>query len=183
VRDERRRFQLRGKYRAPGLLMAAFAAGLLTPVFYMTMPTFAPNARHEIARLAAPDKMEDAVLIEAQASLLSHRASYEVHIGKHAAPNEVTPPVLTTTNAAGLNLQWLSPHLLEVSYRYAQIDQFTDHWRPCPECRDMVEIRLLPSAASYSYMLANSHNRISTISFPAENIAPPRDPGGWRPRG
>jgi hypothetical protein len=144
-------------------LIAAFAAGLLAPLLFVLTPRFVLPSSHQIVRRVSPDEMEDALLIES-AALMSPRASYEVRIGKHASPDGVAPAVLTARNAAGLQVRWASPHLLDISYRYAQIDQFTDHWAPCRKCGDTIEIRLLPSPDSFSYQLEKFRDNRQAVS-------------------
>ena len=95
-----------------------------------------------IARRVSPDETQDAVLIEVRNRYMSYDLSYEVQIWKHAMPNGVTPPVFTAGHAAGLNLRRIAPDLLEIEYRHALIDQFTDHWSPCRDCGQRVEIHL-----------------------------------------
>jgi hypothetical protein len=123
-------------------LLAAFTAGLLSPWCYGAASKVVPYTRREIARRVSPDETQDAVMIEVQPRYMSDDVTYEVQIWKHAMPNGATPPVFTATHAAGFNLRWIAADLLEIEYRHALIDQFTDHWSPCRDCGQRVEIHL-----------------------------------------
>jgi hypothetical protein len=125
-------------------LAAMFAIGLFAPWLYKAA-TLCLESRehHEITRQVSPDKVHDAVILAWPAGILSAGVVYEVRIGRHSFDSALMPPVLTAAHSSGLGLRWNGPHLLEVEYARAAIDQFTDHWAPCAKCLPTVEIRLI----------------------------------------
>jgi hypothetical protein len=132
-------------------LITVFAIGLLAPWLYQAGTSYlGPREHHEITRLVSPDKVDDAVIVAWPAGILSNGVVYEVRIGRHSFDGALMPVVLTAAHASGLSLRWSGPHLLEVEYARAAINQFTDHWAPCAECSPTVEIRLIARPADHA---------------------------------
>ncbi|MHB8381661.1 MAG: hypothetical protein ACYDC3_04900 [Candidatus Binataceae bacterium] len=110
--------------------------------------------RRELARVASPTSLEDAVLLETRAGLIAASSSYEVYVVRHGQPIQRSAPVMTATKATAVTLGWQRTDLLLIGYRRARIEQFTNYW---PHRRSgnavPVEIQLAPVSPGYSFLV------------------------------
>jgi hypothetical protein len=145
------------------LFTLCFLAGLLTPYLWTRVWYFA-LARHEVQRVASPDKRLDAVSITIRRGIFTPRLWYEVYIVEHGASFGQADPVFSALKIESAQLAWTAPRQLKISYARARIEHFTNYWKQSPRPEESVEIRLVSSAAAFSYL--NSSGGINPVTEP-----------------
>lgn len=132
-----------------------FAAGMCSPLASEIIPGWASQPIHrEVIRSVSPAARRDAVLLETRSGILTKRYSYEVYIVGHGMRTAGERPVLSATSAENIAVRWRDANFLEITYRKARIEQFTNYW-PYPLDRNprAVEIRLAPLSGGFSYLV------------------------------
>ena len=151
-------------------MISAFALGIIVAVigprfFDATLRHLLfPKTSQEIARVTSPDNAVDAVMLVTDCGAPCS-SSYTVYVipkgGK--APNEPAQLVFSADDMADEKLIWVEPRLLEIVYRKALIQRFSNVAKPSgrPGQADSwdyaVEIRLAPTTAGFSYLEDNGH--------------------------
>jgi len=104
--------------------------------------------RKEIQRLASPDKVVDAVLVEITPVALGAITStaVELYIVPHDQRWTVESPLVTGDHWSQLRIAWREPRFLEIRYARGQIFTFQNVWDSPHVEKFMyrVELRLLP---------------------------------------
>jgi hypothetical protein len=112
-------------------------------------------------RVTSPSGGWDAVLVRADAGGAAGGWEYYVYIVRRGSlVNTNERPVFEAGTLTNGTLLWSHPHLLDIRYNVAEIDQFTNYWdssrlRPDRQETDSdftVEIRLVPSSPDYSLL-------------------------------
>jgi hypothetical protein len=143
-----------------------FIAGLCSPLASEIIPDSASQPIHrEMTRSASPARLRDAVLLETRSGIFTRRYSYEVYIVGHGMRTAGEKPVLSATSAENIAVRWRDVNFLEISYRKARIEQFTNYW-PDPPDRNprTVEIGLAPLSGGFSYLVPGpGHDARATL--------------------
>lgn len=153
---------------------AIFGAPLLLTAVFLSFILFIVNgcggARTQLsrdleqARVTSPAGAWDAVLIREDGGGAGGGWEYYVYIVQKGNPvNTDESPVFNAGTLTDGALTWSRPNLLDIRYRIADINQFTNYWdssrlRSNREERDddfKVEIRLVPSSSDYSLLSPN----------------------------
>lgn len=108
----------------------------------------------EQVRVTSPTGGLDAVLLRADAGAAGGWEYYVYIVAKGSAVDASQHPIFEAGTLSGGNLIWSEPHLLDIHYDVAYIDEFTNYWdssrvRSNKEEEDndfKVEIRLVPSS-------------------------------------
>jgi len=111
---------------------------------YCFLDNYQPN---ELSRLTSPDGKVDAVMVRSEnggATVGFYYSIYLVPKGNELArwPHS-RGPVFTTAAAAGLEMEWGTSKLLEISYKHAEIEEFINSWHHPRNFNHRVEILLV----------------------------------------
>jgi|AntRauTorcE11897_2_1112592.scaffolds.fasta_scaffold11353_2 hypothetical protein len=104
----------------------------------------------EINRIISPDSLVDAVVIEQNGALTD--TFYRVYIVPTTGKPKVGHEIFLADGIRNLNMIWLQPKLLEISYDKARIFQFSNFWSSS-EVEDfsyVIEIKLAPNDSLWS---------------------------------
>lgn len=107
-------------------------------------------SENEITRVISPDSLVDAVVVEQTNALTD--TFYRVHIVPLNGKQKEGHEIFRADGIIDLNVKWLHPKLLEISYDKARIFQFSNFWQSS-EVKDfsyVVEIRLAPKDSLWS---------------------------------
>jgi len=150
-------------------LLTAFLVGMLAPVLLPTFPSLTiRSSSREVIRVASRDGREDAVLVEVESGLIGRQQSWEVHVIPHGMPIGKSPSIFSARQVTDGSIAWVEASLLQIRYRRARIDYFTNSWSfPNDEKYPPIEVRLVPLSAGFSYL-----QRATAVPFQAE---PPAD--------
>lgn len=162
------------KYSRVLSVFLSFAAGIAVGIFGPQLlrggvdRVLFPEQRHEIARATSPDGMVDAVMegIECGAPCSS---GYSVSVvPKGSAPlKDPVQQVFIADDMVNAQIRWDEPHLLDISYGKALIDNFRNVTYPFGRAGDVgswhyaVEIHLTPSSPTFSFLADGNGNRAS----------------------
>lgn len=146
------------------LFALCFLAGLLSPYVVTQLVYLTPTVRHEVQRLASPDKRFDAVSVTIRSGIFTPRLWYEVYVVEHGAPNGRAIPVFSALKTENAELSWPAPRLLQIRYARARIEHFTNYLKMSPRGKESVEIRLAPSSTAFSFL--NSSGSIDDATEP-----------------
>ena len=150
-------------------LLTVFLVGMLAPVLLQTFPSLrVVSSSREIARVASQDGREDAVLVEVESGLIRRQQSWAVHVVPHGMPIGKGPSIFSARQVTDGSIAWVEASLLQIRYRRARIDYFTNSCSsPNDEKYPAIEVRLAPLSAGFSYL-----QRATATTFQAE---PPAD--------
>jgi hypothetical protein len=149
--------------RARSIVMFCFAISFMLAGCENT-PDTQISRDLEQARVTCPTAGLDAVLIRADAGGAAGGWEYYVYIvGKGSPITTSDRPVFEAGDLTGGTLLWSHPHLLDIHYNVADIEQFTNYWDSSKLRADRaesdndfkVEIRLVPSSSDYSLLGPN----------------------------
>lgn len=127
-------------------LCAVFLVLWVLPSLLFGVVMFSQRATiREVERSTSPDHLLDAVVVESQPGFSIETYSYRIYIAR-AKSRILGAPILEATNLEGLNVNWASPRLLDLSYSSACIATFRNHWSSINVGHGNydVEIRLKP---------------------------------------
>jgi len=140
------------------LFAVCFVAGLLTPFLPSSTWQVWPM-RHEVQRIPSADKSVDAVSATIESGIFPRRLWYEVYLVKHGASFRGAKPVFSALKIENAELAWTTPRLLEINYARAHITKFKSYGGGSTEHPGAIEIGLIPSSATFSYL--NSSGNLS----------------------
>jgi hypothetical protein len=105
----------------------------------------------EVARVASPDSLHEAVTIQTRPFLpYVHRAVKVYLVPSGETVDRLAEPVFLATRAEGLQTTWKDSRLLEICYLRARVEGFTAVWSSIVKS-PKVEILLSPPAAGPSF--------------------------------
>jgi hypothetical protein len=118
-----------------------------------------PENRTEIARIPSPDGMVDAVAQRTNCGAPCS-SSYVVSIVPKGAiaPRDSEKQVFLADDIVNAQVRWKEPHLLDIGYDKAFIENFRNVTYPLGSPGDVeswhyaVEVHLSPSSAGFSYL-------------------------------
>jgi hypothetical protein len=146
------------------LVLASFAIGIaITILAPWTLRRLGgiifPIPRQEVARVTSPDGTVDAVMVVLGCGPTCSDTYLATVVPKGAkAPVEIQQFNFSADDLTDAHLQWQQPHLVEIAYNRALINQFRNISYPfakfgAPETWDYkVEIRLAPASTGFSYL-------------------------------
>ncbi len=134
------------------LFALCFLAGLMSPYVALRTVHLSPVVSREVRRVVSPDKRLDALSVTTRSGILTPRLWYEVYIVEHGAPFAHAVPVFSALKIENAELAWAEPRLLKISYARARIEHFTSYRKLSPHGNELVEIRLAPSSAEFSFL-------------------------------
>jgi hypothetical protein len=145
--------------------VGAFIAGVVVTAFGPSLVNSAlskiilPEHRWEVARVASPDGTVDAVIVGSGCGPLCSDTYQVTVVPKGAkAPTSVEQYAFSADDMVDAELRWKQPHLLEIEYKKARINDFRNVAYPFAKFGDQeswkyrVELRLAPSSAGFSYL-------------------------------
>ena len=125
-----------------------------------------PEHRHEIARTTSPDGNVDAVMEGIECGAPCSSGYFVSVVPKGSAPlKKPEQQVFVADNMVNAQIRWDEPHLLDISYDKAFINNFRNVAYPFGRAGDVgswnyaVEIRLAPSSPTFSYLSDRNGNR------------------------
>jgi hypothetical protein len=143
------------------ILCAAIALSLLVGcVGERTGTSESPNSAEE-ARVTSPEGQFDAVMTRKSVGGVLGGVYWSVFIVPKGtpAPNDDDHTLLYAAVLRGEMLAWKHPHLLEIHYNLAHIEQFRNLWgsnelqgRGWRKGDYLVEVRLVPSSPDFSFL-------------------------------
>lgn len=135
-------------------LLTVFLAGMLAPVLLQSLLSVRViSSSREVARVASQNGREDAVLMEVESGLTRKQQSWEVHVVPHGMPIGKSPSIFSARQVTDGSVAWVEASLLEIRYRRARIDYFTNSCSsPNHEKYPAIEVRLAPLSAEFSYL-------------------------------
>lgn len=127
-----------------------------------------PEHRHEIARATSPDGTVDAVMEGIECGAPCSSGYFVSVVPKGSAPlKNAVQQVFVADNMVNAQIRWDEPHLLDISYDKAFINNFRNVAYPFGRAGDVgswhyaVEIHLTPSSSTFSYLAEGNGNRAS----------------------
>jgi len=110
--------------------------------------------QHEVARITAPDKNHDAVVVQVQASLLSPEPSWQVCMVTRQTPAARGKVVFSATGVSDLTVTWPESRLVQIVFDRARVNYFTNasSWSD----GDAIEVRMAPTNKDFSYLFASA---------------------------
>jgi|GEM_PF-2383828 len=135
-------------------LLTVFLMGMLAPALLQTLLSLSVvSSSHEVARAASQNGREDAVLLEVESGLTRKQQSWEVHVVPHGMPIGKSPSIFSARQVSDGSIAWVEASLLEIRYRRARIDYFTNSYSsPNDEEYPAIEVRLAPLSPGFSYL-------------------------------
>lgn len=135
----------------------------------------------ELERIASPDGRVEAVFIRnADYGGATTGYTYSLYIVKKGDAPETDHPSLAVDNIEDFDVEWREEKILEISYKYARIWNFTNWWcsRDINDCRYVVELRLNPRDDKHS--LSRRDRWLDTTVFkPYEPVVPVKTLDVW----
>ena len=102
-------------------------------------------------RAPSPDGKVDALLVEREPGFLGATVATPmlVYIVKAGAPADEDKLVLQGDNFDDLNIKWLEPKLLAITYKKGRIFKFTNFWEEQTSDKEIyvVEVQLRPTSS------------------------------------
>jgi hypothetical protein len=139
-----------------GVMVTAFGPSLVNSALSKII---LPEHRWEAERVASPDGTVDAVMVGSGCGPLCSDTYQVTVVPKGAsAPTEVEQYAFSADDMVDAQLHWKQPHLLEIVYKKARINDFRNISYPFAKFGDRasweykVEIRLAPSSEGFSYL-------------------------------
>jgi len=135
-------------------LLSVFLVGMLAPVLLQTLLSLKViSSSREVARVASQNGREDAVLMEVESGVTRRQRSWEVHVVQHGMPIGKSRSIFSARQVTDSSIAWVQASLLEIRYRRARIDYFTNSCSsPNDEKYPAIEVRLAPLSAGFSYL-------------------------------
>ena len=154
----------RANHRQALWIASAFLAGIALAIFgpwalRNLVKTIFPYHPEEVARVTSPDGVVDAVMINSDCGVPCSNTYLVVIVPKGGKPPEAFERYeFSADNMVDGQMRWKQPHLLEIAYRIALINQFRNLSYPLAKPGDKgswdykVEVRLAPSSQDFSYL-------------------------------
>lgn len=144
-----------------GAFIAGIAVTALGPTLINNVLSrmILPEHRWEVARVASPDGTVDAVMMGSGCGPLCADTYLVTVVPKGAkAPTDNERYAFSADDMVDAQLHWKQPHLLEIAYKKARINDFRNVSYPFAKFGDQasweyeVELRLAPSSPGFSYL-------------------------------